>query len=284
MKKLKLFLLITVAVSVACIGCCKYEDESPANSQLKTTDPSSTWSSNIVDNQFIAQDVNEGWIENFDAPFVLQNNWSLYGKPQPKWVSSDYGQQGLFDNNGPSPTKNYAVSNAIVGKGLGYSLESQVMVKILDNMGGCVCPGIAVSRDANPVMINGEIATGISMRLVYVGPNAIWYPAHLRGHTWLTMEYLTDREEIALTSSDYLPADQYANTWQTLKIVVTQSRCVKFYIGNSLVWAPLARLHPLMKSDKKVVLGYTSDGNPETCAGVAYHNWVKAVTIEPLAQ
>ncbi len=267
MKTIKTLLLISVILSIACIGCSKYEDNTGVEKSLKSTGPPMPSQHRHV------------WTENFAMPFTLTNNWALYGKPQPKWVQSAYGQQGLFDNNGPSPVKNYAVSNALIGKGLGYTVEAKVIAKILDAQGGCVCPGIAVSKETNPVIKNGEIETGISMRVVYIGPNAVWYPAKLRGHTWLTMEFLAGNEAIEndeIISSGYIPADCYANSWHKLKFVVTSSGYVKFYCDYALVWAPFNRIHSIMKSDKNVVLGYTSDGNPKTLAGIAYHDYVKA--------
>jgi hypothetical protein len=267
MKTIRLLMMITVALCIACISCSKFDEENDLNSQLKSTtitgDPSINESCNY-------------WIENFDAPFTLMNNWTLYGNPQPEWMASAYDRQGLFDNNGPSPTKNFAVSNLNVGKGKGYVVEGEVMLKILNVNGSCVCPGIAVSQSTKPVLVNGEIPTGISFRLVFPGYNATWFEPKFRGHTWFTVEFASESEK--LVSSGFIAADLYSNSWHKLKIEVTPTRYVKFSCDDKIIWAPFTRIHPSMMANKRVVLGYTSDGNDETRAGVAYHNFIKTST------
>jgi hypothetical protein len=75
------------------------------------------------------------------------------------------------------------------------------------------------------------------------------------------MEFLS--ENGTMLSSGYLPADAYANDWHKLKIAVTSTRYIKFYCDDLLVLAPFNCLHSTMVSNKNIVLGYTSDGNPE---------------------
>ena len=158
---------------------------------------------------------------------------------------------------------------------MGYVAEGEVMLQILNLYGNCVCPGIAVSRDINPVLDkNNEIPTSISMKIIFAGVNATWFPAKYRGHTFFMMELLDENQ--SRVSSGYILADQFSNSWHKLKIEVTANRYARFYIDNNLIWAPFERLHPEMMSDRKVILGYTSDGDPNTLAGVAYHNWIKA--------
>jgi hypothetical protein len=267
MKTIRLLLLMAAMLSIACISCSKYEAEETNVGEVK-------------DLQALPNDIDkiwnpiQSWTEHFSNQTALDANWQLYGKPSPKWVKLAYGKQGLFDNNGPSPTKNCAVSNLKVGKHIGYTVEGEVLLEILDSTGSCICPGIAVSRDLIPLVnAHNEIATSTSIKLVFAGDNATWFPGKLRGHTWLLMEIYAENGSVA--SSGYMRADEYANSWHKLKIEVTSARFVKFYCDNNLFWAPPIRLHPDMMNDKKVVLGYTSDGNPMTLAGVAYHNWVK---------
>ena len=271
MKTIRLLLLIAAIVSIACISCSKYEAEETMAPELKDL-PALPYA---IDDQ-----VNplQSWTENFASSTSLTTNWKLFGKPSPKWVSSGFGRQGLFDNNGPSPTKNHAVSNRIVGKYKGYTVEGEVMLVIANINGSCVCPGIAVSRENNPLVnSNNEIPTSISMKIVFAGYNATWFPKDIRGHTWFVMELLTENGDVL--SSGFIPADEYANGWHNFKIEVTEARFAKFYCDNKLLWAPFARLDPLMMSNKKIILGYTSDGNPITLAGTAYHNWVKATYL-----
>ena len=260
-------MMITVALCVTCISCSKFDDQNTPNGELKATDLAVYPNLNVPCNY---------WVDNFDAPYTLNTNWTLYGNPQPKWVASAYDRQGLFDNNGPSPTKNFAVSNSYVGKGKGYVIEGEVMLKILNVNGACVCPGIAVSQSTNPELVNGEIPTGISFRLVFPGYNATWFEPKFRGHTWFTVEFVSESEK--LVSSGFIAADTYSNSWHSLKIEVTPTRYVKFSCDNKIIWAPFTRIHPSMLANKKVVLGYTSDGDLNTRAGVAYHNFIKTST------
>jgi hypothetical protein len=264
MKTIKLLLLIMVALSVACMGCSKLEDENAGTLQQKIAP-----ATNLPENEYLG---NVMWKDGFDSPFALANNWTLYGNPQPQWVQSAFGKTGLFDNNGPSPIRNYAVSELIIGKGCGYTLESEVMLKITNLEGDCVCPGIGISKDLNPIMKNGEIETGVSMRMIFVGSNSTTFPQKYKGHTWIIMTYLP-------ANGEYTPltvmADSYSNSWHILKIEVTPANLLKFYIDNNLLWAPSLHADQSIINNKNVVLGYTSSGNPATVAGKAYHDWIK---------
>jgi hypothetical protein len=276
MKTINSLLMMLMVMCLTCISCSKYEAENDENLQLKSTG---------VPLPLVEGLYNQMWTDDFDTPFGLDYNWRLLGNPRyplPAWVQGAYGREGLFDNNGPSPLNNYAVSNKKIGKGLGYTIESEVLVKVLNPFGTCVCPGIAVAK--NPLNNNeppsaegGTIGTGISMRIVFAGASATWFPPKLRGHTWLLREFLS--ENGSTISSGYIQADMYTNYWHKLKINVTPNRYVRFYCDNLVVWSPLNRLHPTMTSDKNIVLGFTSDGNQENRAGVAYHNYVKAFWV-----
>jgi hypothetical protein len=276
MKTSKLLILLIATICVVFAGCSKFDDESTNSPQLKsipTTDQ-------FIENQ------NPGpvyfpantWIENFTSP-LFANQWMLYGNPKPQWVNTAYDKTGLFDNNGPSPTKNYAVSKALVGKGSGFIVEAEVRVQLINNNGTCICPGIAVSKTKDPVIniLKEEIETGISMRIVYVGPNATWFPSQLRNHAWLVMDYMGPTGE--MIPSGYFNADNFTNKWITLKLTVTNAGNVKFSCNDIDIWKPFEKINSDMKSEKNVVLGYTSAGNPATRAGVAYHNWVKGYSV-----
>jgi len=270
MKAIKLLMMTMVVLCITCIGCSKY-DENDGNMQVKSNQVPAV--SNENENVL---GYNKSWTDNFDAPYSLTSNWTLYGNPQPKWVQSAYGKTGLFDNNGPSPTKNFAVSHKVVGSGYGYTVESEVLLKILNPSGTCVCPGIGISKELNPIIKNGEIETGISFRIIYAGANATWFPAASRGSTWFVINYLTETNQNA---SYTIKANLYSNDWHTLKIVVSPFRFVKFYCDNTLIWAPTQKMNSMMESNRNIILGYTSDGDPLTRAGCAYHNFVKTSFI-----
>lgn len=265
MKTIRYLLLFILASCIALVGCKKYEDELTFNAG---TDQEKVLKSDVAVSPPI-----KPWYEDFATSQSL-SNWTLYGEPQPKWLFFAYEKYGLFDNNGPSPTKNFAVSHYAIGAGAGYSIEAEILIHIINPEGTCVCPGIAVSKDLNPIMKNGEIECGISSRLIYVGAEAKWFPEGMRGHTWLIMSYLT-QDEIDLVSMIKIENSELAQ-WHSLKLQVLPSKRVKFFLDNEEVWAPNDQINTMMLRNKNIVLGYTSAGDPATRAGVAYHNWVKA--------
>jgi len=265
MKTLKLFLLC-FALGFTLYGCEKQTGGNNEISQIKSIPEVTTpgESKGLV----------AIWVDNFDSPEALEGSWRLLGKPKPEWKQEAFGRNGLFDNNGSSPVKNYAVTRAMVGRGYGLVVESEILLQILNPEGTCVCPGIALTKQPESDTVNGEFPTGISMRIVYAGANAIWFPTKLRNHTWFLMEFISETEKII--SSGYIPADSYSNNWYILKFEVSPSGYVKFSCDETLLWAPDVRIHPEMQLYSQIVLGYTSDGDPQTRSGVAYHNWVKA--------
>lgn len=265
MKTIKRLIFFIVALSIICLGCSKYDDQKVSEKQF-------TSGTNLIKSNAV-MDATKPWSDDFTTPISLSTNWKVYGNPQPMWVQSAYGRNGLFDNNGPSPTKNFAVSVLPIGGGCGYTLEAEVMLKVINPDGTCICPGISISKEQNPVLKDGEFETAISMRIIFAGTEATWFPAKFRGHSWIVMEYINANGIRVI--SDILPADNYNDMWHILKIVVHPSRSIRFYIDDELTWAPVAPVPHDMMSKKNVILGYTSDGNPLTYAGVAYHNWVR---------
>jgi hypothetical protein len=220
------------------------------------------------------------WQDSFDSSSELKKNWMLIGNPEPNWKETANGQQGLFDNNGASPTSNFAVSNLMIKKGGNYIVETEIMLNIYNPDGSCVCPGVAVSRDEFPLSQKNEIPFLVSMRVIYAGTNAVWLPEWLRGHTWIVMQYLSKEEQ---TFSSYIPSDLLNGDWHQLKISVTQSGNPTFFCDDKVIWAPDDIVMP-MNSDKKVILGYTSGGDPENLAGVAYHNWIQVSYTLPVKE
>jgi hypothetical protein len=256
MRKMKLPLIISSILIVGIISCVKSDDYSYMDLQSTT----------------------QTWTDNFELSSAIDSNWKLYGNPKPVIIEMVNGQHGIFDNNGSSPTRNYAVCKTLIKKGISFTVESEVMIKILNQEGSSICPGIAVSRNGKPVLIDNENPTSFSMQLVYVGTNANWLEENLQGHTWFMMEYLSQEEEIY--SSGYIPADLNLDKWHTLKIVLPTTRIPVFYCDNALVWAPDKKMIPMI-TDQNIILGFTSAGDPETSAGKAYHNLIKFTYVLP---
>lgn len=261
-------MLIIVALSVVCTGCDRDDDDDVI---VGSVQPLSYNGDEVTAYT---------WVDNFESPSMLKSNWVLVGNPEPRWEPSANGQLGLFNNNGASPTKNYAVSEFKMEQASSYSVESEVMLTIYNPDGTCVCPGIGIARDDIPVVSGNEIPTYISMRIIYIGNNASWFPAHLRGHTWLLMDYNYSVDDQLVNSSGYIPADLYNENWHRLKFSVNSSGEPTFYFDDKLIWAPSKKIPPLATA-KKILLGYTSGGDAENLAGIAYHNWVKATYDVP---
>jgi hypothetical protein len=268
MKKTAMGFLIVVALCAASISCNK-DEVHPLGTVPGGTNQETSPSA-----------IDISWTDSFSSSAELKKNWILYGNPEPEWKEAAFGRDGVFDNNGAAPTSNYAVSQSTLNKSKSYTVETEIMISIHNPEGSCVCPGIAVSRDEFPLIENNEIPTIISMRVVYVGANAIWFPEWLRGHTWILMQYLSLEEDIY---SSYVPADLLNGDWHSLKIAVAGQGYPTFYCDNKLIWAPIDEVLPL-NSDKKIILGYTSGGDPENLAGYAYHNWVKANCKVPVKE
>jgi hypothetical protein len=258
MKKIRL-VLIAAALCIASISCEKATVNEPEIVSGGTNDLG-TYSDHKI-----------SWQDSFDSSSELKKNWMLIGNPEPNWKETANGQQGLFDNNGASPSSNFAVSNLMIQKGGNYIVEAEIMLNIYNPYGSCVCPGVAVSRDEFPLLQKDEIPFLVSMRVLYAGANATWLPEWLRGHTWLVMQYLSEEEQ---TFSSYIPSDLLNGDWHRLKISVSQSGNPTFFCDDRVIWAPDDTVMP-MNSDKKVILGYASGGDLENLAGVAYHNWIK---------
>ncbi|MEI6061259.1 MAG: hypothetical protein WCR72_11155 [Bacteroidota bacterium] len=222
------------------------------------------------------------WREDFSTADALALRWTLYGTPQPQWVSFAGNRFGLFDNNGRLPNGSYAVSKTKIGNGQGYIIESEVFIDAANPNATVICPEIGVTRYFNPGAEPVNVEAGISMRLMYVGDGATSVPPALRKHTYIVMSaLLSDRtyattgnplEATSASKDDYaMKADFAGNGWHKLRIVVSASSRVSFYLDNQLVWTPAKAIHTSLMADKNVLLGFTSPGT----TGKAYHDYVK---------
>ena len=229
------------------------------------------------------------WQENFATSNSLDLRWNLYGTPQPQWVSFAFGRFGLFDNNGRLPNGSFAVSRTKIGNGKGYTIESDVYIDVTNPRGTTICPEIGVTRSLNlPTDPANNVEPGISMKLMYVGYGANSVPAVYQNNTYVVMTAILQDGTISSSSDpkdgmitahgEYaFKADVAGNGWHKMKIVVTATKQVSFYLDGQFIWSPEKPIDASLLKDKNVLLGFTSSGN----AGKAYHDYVK-VTYLPI--
>jgi hypothetical protein len=206
--------------------------------------------------------------ENFDN----LSNWTLYGDPLPQHISSIFGENGIFDNNGDPSYNSGAISNQVFNLSSGFILESNVYLDFSDINGCWAGASIGITNPTyqswggyDPYLYVGIIANGY----------ACWgSPPATQGHTIFYGIYPIEGnnyEVIGDLNVAPIYIDQYANGWHTIKIEVDQNRMPKFYVDNELLYTgnqPIAS--SVFSEDRKLWLGDRSSGS----AGKAYHNWV----------
>ena len=228
------------------------------------------------------------WKEDFTTANSLALRWNLYGTHQPQWVNFAFNRFGLFDNNGRLPNGSFAVSKTKIGNGNGYIIESEVYIDVTNPGGTTICPAIGVTRYPDLPSESSTVEAGISMKLLYLGKGVPDTLAVHRNHTYIQMSALLQdgtsltsadpKNGIISSSRDYaFQADVAGNGWHKMKIVVTSSKQVGFFLDDKFIWSPNKPVHPSLMTNKNVLIGFTSSGN----AGKAYHDYVK-VTYPPL--
>ncbi len=209
-------------------------------------------------------------VDNFDN----LDGWTLFGDPLPQYISSIFGQDGIFDNNGDPNNNSGGISNQTFNLSSGFVLESNVYLDFSD-INGCWA-GASVGI-ANPTY---QSSWGGYEPYLTVGIQANGYacwgsPVPTQGHTIFYGDYIIDGggwETIGDLSVAPIYIDQYANGWHTMKIEVDQNRMPKFYVDNVLLYTgtqPIAS--SVFSENRKIIIGDRSSGS----AGKAYHNWVK---------
>ena len=210
------------------------------------------------------------------------NNWHLFGVPQPVWVSSAFGRQGIFDNNGDPNNNSGGYSNQVINAPNGFTVEAAVYLNVTDTAGCWDDAVIGLTPSANPGWTNdgSDNSYGVYFDFNYEGGACWGTPTQYQHHAWF---------HIAITASDgtwdsaptYTPqvsADQYIDGWHIMKFVVAANGYVYFYIDNNFIWQSDKPLSQSLMQATNVVLSGRSSGS----AGKAYHDWVK-VTQLPVA-
>jgi len=223
----------------------------------------------------------KNWRDDFLSAASLDAKWYLFGTPQPQWVSNSNGRFGLFDNNGRYPGSGNAISKNTIGSNNGYIIESEVCINLQNSNGAFISPEIGVTRNPYVAVEPNTFEAGLSMKLIYIGTNVAGVPPVFQDHTYVVMSVLAEdgpysstnnTEGKVIYSGDYAFQTDYAGDgWHKLRIAVTASREVSFYLDGQLVWSPKDKLHASLLKGRNLMLGYTSPGE----TGKAYHNYIQ---------
>ena len=272
MKTINIISLTLLAGIVLFTACTKEEPEfTNANTpvEFKTTRPG------------VVAHAIKNWRDDFLSAASLDAKWYLFGTPQPLWVSNANGKFGLFDNNGRYPGGGYAISKNTIGDKNGYTIESEVCIDLENTRGAFISPEIGVTRKPFVAVEPNTIEAGLSMKLMYIGTDVAGIPPVFQDHTYVVMSALTEDGAINSTnnnegkmiySGDYAFQTDFADDgWHKVKIVVTPSQKVAFYLDGQLVWSPKEKVHSSLLKGKNLMLGYTSPGE----SGKAYHNYIQ---------
>ena len=220
-----------------------------------------------------------GWRDDFTSAASLTAKWYLIGTPQPQFVNFAGNRFGLFDNNGNSPSGSYAVSKARIGNGKAYIIESEVFIDATKPAADIICPEIGVTRYLNKGSESANTEAGLSMKLMYVGAGTNIVPPEYQDQMYLVFSALkpdgtfisTADPRDAATALNAIKVDVDRNGWHKMKILVTTTKQVYFYLDNKFIWSPRTTIDPSLLLNKNVLLGYTSPGT----SGKAYHDFVK---------
>jgi hypothetical protein len=121
-------------------------------------------------------------------------------------------------------------------------------------------------------------AYGLSFSLEYIGDSCSVQDPFLIRHAWFGASILAEDG----TYEDFFPdsldnADEYLNSWHTLRVEITPVGTANFYADTVLIWSPLRRLNSSLLAGRNIVLGYRSSG----WGGNAYHDQVQVFENRP---
>jgi hypothetical protein len=217
------------------------------------------------------------WREDFNTANSLSLRWNLYGNPLPVWVANAAHRSGLFENNGRLPNGSRAVSKARIGNGLGYTIEAEVYIDVINPEVTGICPEIGITRNLITGAENRVVEPGISMKLAYVGKGARGVPPEQQNQTYVQSSALLQDGTVSSSRNLELRGTTLGDGWHNMEIVVNATREASFYLDNQLVWSSPTQIDESLMRDKNVLLGFSSGGS----LGHAYHDWVQ-VTYPPL--
>ena len=205
------------------------------------------------------------------------DNWTVYGSPSPVRLASVFGKTDVFDNNGDATDKSGAISIQTFGLSGGFNIRSDVYLNVADPVG---CYAEAAIGVANPTLQGwGGYDPHIYFSISAIGTNCGSIAVALRGHAYFFGSFKTPTGTETFYPEEDTPtrflADQYANGWHRLKIVVNASSQISFYIDTVLVYTGTQIVSSTVANGTYPLwLGSQSSGD----AGKAYHDFVTITT------
>jgi|GEM_PF-2412924 len=213
----------------------------------------------------------------FTDPFDSLGNWTLYGSPSPQRLASIHGRTGIFDNNGNATDKSGAISIQTFGLSGGFTIRSDVYLEFTDTYG---CNAEAAIGIANPTLQGwGGYDPYIYFSISAIGEACESIADSLRGHAYFFGSFTTPSGTEAFSPTEEHPAtfraDEYANGWHRLKIVVNASSQITFYVDTVLIYTGTQSISSTVATGAYPLwLGSQSSGD----AGKAYHDYITITT------
>jgi hypothetical protein len=213
----------------------------------------------------------------FTDSFSNLDNWTVYGSPSPVRLALVNGRTGVFDNNGDATDKSGAISIQKFGLSGGFTIQSDVYLDFSDTNG---CYAEAAIGISNPTIQGwGGYDPYIYFSISAMGHSCGTIAAALRGHAYFFGSFTTPTGAETFYPTEGSPttflADEYANGWHTLKIVVNASSQIRFYIDAVLIYTGTQSISSTVATGAYPLwLGSSSSGD----AGKAYHNDITIIT------
>lgn len=213
----------------------------------------------------------------FTDDFTNLANWTLYGSPSPLRLASVHGKSNVFDNNGDATGKSGAISIQTFGLNGGFTIRSEVYLDFTDTYG---CNAEAAIGVANPTIQGwGGYDPHIYLSISAMGEACGTISDSLRGHAYFFGSFTTPSGTETFGPTEENPArfraNEYANGWHRLKIVVSASSQIKFYVDTILIYTGLQSIsNAIATGAYPIWIGSQSSGD----AGKAYHDLVTITT------
>lgn len=206
------------------------------------------------------------------------DKWISFGSPSPQVLGSVEGRSGVFDNNGDGNCDSGVVSKDAFSLTNGFTLESDIFLRVTNPAGCWVDAFIGLTKDNSPA-VNSlcSVPKGILFRIYYAG-DACWQtPADKMRHAYLDGGFYTEGGAWESIGA-YVSADAYIDSWHKLKVVVGEDRDVEFYVDDTQIYSSTNKIDPAILEGKKINL----DGRSSGSAGKVYHDYIKLASGQTL--
>jgi len=188
--------------------------------------------------------------ENFSQGF---SNWTLFGSPSPKIVSSFKNHSYVFDNNGDSWCDSGIFSNTSFDLQPGIEIDADIYLEV-NNYNGCWNTiRIALTKGVPQTSGScvGESYYYYNLFIFNMEGQACWADnPNLYNHSYIQLP--PDFKRIL--------ADKYVNGWHHLKIVINSDYTETVYIDNTKIGTSSSPIPEDYRSNVKLMLAGRSSG------------------------